>query len=97
MSKRKGAKKDDEAELQSFPASKPSSKRRDEDPIIEEPDLPKKGKGLMNLGGPSKGLLDNHYDDGDIEEGPRRRKSQVKGNQDLWLLYLLFKAISLLW
>lgn len=116
MSKKRNAKKEDEAELQ--PMAKGSIQKRDEvvPQIQQEPEeispvqkgkKGKGGRGFMNFGGgaPDKGLLDDkgHYndDDGDIEEGgrgaPKRKKSQIKGNQDLWLLYLLFKAISLMW
>ncbi len=74
---------------------------------MQAPQKRKKGKAgngdgaLMNfvgMKGPGKaGMLDNDdYDDGDIEEG-RPKQSKIRGNQDLWLLYLLFKAISLLW
>lgn len=72
---------------------------------MQAPQRRKKGKGGngdgagMNFGGAGKGgMLDNDYDDGDIEEGHgRTRQSKMRGNQDLWLIYLLFKAISLLW
>ena len=63
------------------------------------------GGGMMNFvgGGDQRGLLDNdqYDDDGDMESGhpagKKQKSNQIRGNQDLWLLYLLFKAISLLW
>jgi len=59
----------------------------------------------MNLGGGNKqrGGHDveegDDDDDDDIEHGnrPVKKRRKIRGNQDLWLLYLLFKAASLLW
>ena len=56
-------------------------------------DGPKRRKGVP--------MTDEGGEEGDdLEEGaPRvlpRRKSHVRGNQDLWLLYLLFKAAAYL-
>jgi hypothetical protein len=52
-----------------------------------------------------KGLLDHNNEDDFVSDGrpsteggaPNKKGRNGKYNQDLWLLYLLFKAISFLW
>jgi hypothetical protein len=60
--------------------------------------------GAIGMGGGDRGILDNNDigDDGDIEGGTTAgrnttRQRELRGNQDLWLLYLFFKGVSFAW
>lgn len=59
---------------------------------------------FVGMGGGDRGLLDHDHYDEDLEGGHTRSRTpqhphhhKMRGNQDLWLLYLLFKSIAFLW